>query len=109
MNDINAQVLKHWTAYLDEPDPTKRREHARAYEAASEQRDHIDHRRRLTYRASYIADRLDQVEEEIKSTRDALHAAQLDPLEFEKARRALSDLAGIIDRAYDLVETLTRL
>lgn len=64
---------------------------------------------RFAHRASYISDRLNQAEEEIKATRDALAAADLDPDQYERARRLLSDLSSVIDRAHDDAEALTRL
>ena len=64
---------------------------------------------RFAHRASYITDRLNQAEEEIKATRDALSAADLDPDHFEKARRLLSNLSMMLDRAHDEADELSRL
>lgn len=64
---------------------------------------------RFTHRASYISDRLNQAEEEIKATRDALAAADLDPDQYERARRLLSNLSMMLDRAHDEADELNRL
>ena len=64
---------------------------------------------RFAHRASYISDRLNQAEEEIKATRDALAAADLDPDQFERACRLLGNLMLVLDRAHDDADELTRL
>ena len=64
---------------------------------------------RWQHQASYITDRLNQAEEEIKTARDALAAADLDPDQFERARRLLANLMLVLDRAHDDADELTRL
>ena len=64
---------------------------------------------RFAHRASYISDRLNQADEEIKATRDALAAAGLDPDQFERACRLLGNLMLVLDRAHDDADELTRL
>ena len=64
---------------------------------------------RFAYRASYISDRLDQADEEIKATRDALSSTELSPDQFERARRLLSNISLLLDRAHDDADELTRL
>ena len=64
---------------------------------------------RFAHRASYITDRLDQAEEEIKATRDALSSADLSPVQADRARRLLSNISLLLDRAHDEADELNRL
>ena len=45
----------------------------------------------------------------IKTARDALSSADLSPDQFERARRLLSNLSTMLDRAHDEADELNRL
>ena len=64
---------------------------------------------RWQHQASYISDRLNQAEEEIKTARDALSSTELSPDQFERARRLLANLMLVLDRAHDEADELNRL